>query len=206
VDNHFEVESSRIVHRGRVITLRTDQVRTPGGDLAERDVVEHPGAVVIVALDDTGRVLLVTQYRHPVRGWLTELPAGLLDHAGEDPYTTARRELHEETDLRADTWHTLLDLRTSPGGMNEPGRIYLARDLHPIHEPDRHHRGANGEYEEADMRAEWVDLDQAISQALAGTITNGATVAGLLATAHARDHDWTTLRAPDALWPPRTLD
>jgi ADP-ribose pyrophosphatase len=160
---------------------------------------------MIVALDDTRRVLLVTQYRHPVRGHLVELPAGLLDQAGEDPYAAARRELYEEADLRADTWHTLLDLRTSPGGMNEPGRVYLARDLHPVPDPDRHRRGGNGEYEEADLRAFWTDLDQAVADAMAGTIQNAATVAGLLAAAHARDHGWTPLRPADAPWLPRTV-
>lgn len=133
----YEVVASRTIHQGRVIDLHVDQVRMPGGEVAERDVVEHPGAVMIVALDEMDRTLLVTQYRHPVRGWLTELPAGLLDRAGEDPYAAARRELYEEADLSADTWHTLLDLRTSPGGMNEPGRVYLARDLRLVPELQR---------------------------------------------------------------------
>ena len=202
----YEVTSSRTIHRGRVITVRTDQVRTPGGEVAERDVVEHPGAVMIVALDDASRVLLVTQYRHPVRGWLTELPAGLLDHTGEDPYTAARRELREEGDLVAGTWHTLLDLRISPGGMNERGRVYLARNLDTVPTADRYQRGRNGEYEEADMRAEWVDLDQAVTNALAGTLQNGATIAGLLATAYARDHQWQPLRPADSPWPPHHLN
>lgn len=201
----YEVTSSRTIHRGRVITLHTDQVRMPDGQVAERDVVEHPGAVMIVALDDAGRVLLVSQYRHPVRGHLVELPAGLLDQAGEDPHAAARRELHEEADLRADTWHTLLDLRISPGGMNEPGRVYLARDLHPVPDHERHHRGSNGEHEEADLKAFWTDLDQAIADVMAGTIQNAATVAGLLAAAHARDHDWKPLRPADVPWPPRHL-
>lgn len=204
--NSYEIASSRIVHRGRVITLHTDQVRTPSGNLAERDVVEHPGAVMIVALDDTDRVLLVSQYRHPVRGWLTELPAGLLDRTGEDPFAAAKRELYEEADLRANTWHTLLDLRISPGGMNEPGRIYLARDLHSVPHAERHHRGGNGEYEEADMRSTWIDLDHAVTDILAGIIQHGATVAGLLATATARAQNWTPLRAPNLPWLPRHVD
>lgn len=83
--NGYELTSSRIIHHGRVITLHTDQVRMPDGEVAERDVVEHPGAVVIVALDDAGRVLLVTQYRHPVRGNLVELPAGSSTKRGKTP-------------------------------------------------------------------------------------------------------------------------
>lgn len=201
--NDYEVVASRTIHRGRVITLRTDQVRTPAGDLAERDVVEHPGAVMVVALDNADRVLLVTQYRHPIRGWLTELPAGLMDHPGETPLQAARRELHEEADLYADTWHTLIDLRVSPGGMNEPGRVHLARDLHPVPAGERHVRGSNGEHEEATMRTAWVDLDQAVNNVFTGRILNATTVAGLLATAHTRAHNWNTLRSPDTPWIPR---
>jgi 8-oxo-dGDP phosphatase len=100
----------------------------------------------------------------------------------------------------------LLDLRISPGGMNEPGRVYLARDLHPVPVAERHHRGGDGEFEEADLRSEWMDLGRAVDAAFAGRIQNGATVAGLLAAAHARNHDWESLRAPDATWLPRTLD
>jgi ADP-ribose pyrophosphatase len=199
----YEVVASRTVHQGRVITLHTDQVRTPSGDIAERDVVEHPGAVMVVALDEADRVLLVTQYRHPVRGWLTELPAGLMDRPDETPLQAARRELHEEADLYADTWHTLLDLRVSPGGMNEPGRVHLARDLRPVPIEERHVRGSNGEHEEATMRATWVDLDEAVNDVLAGRILNVTTAAGLLAATHARDHNWDTLRSPDAPWIPR---
>jgi ADP-ribose pyrophosphatase len=163
----------------------------PSGVVVERDVVEHPGAVMIVALDDSGEVLLVSQYRHPVGGFLVELPAGLLDKEQEAPVDAARRELFEEAGLRATAWHTLLDLRISPGGMNEIGRVYLARDLPPVPESERYNLGQDGGYEEADLRTEWVDLDDAVSQALAGEIQNGTTIAGLLAAAHAR-----------APWPP----
>ena len=201
----YDVVASHTVHRGRVITLRTDKVRTPTGAIAERDVVDHPGAVMVVALDDAGQVLLVSQYRHPVRGWLTELPAGLLDQAGEDALSAARRELFEEADLRADTWHTLLDLRVSPGGMNEQGRVYLARDLHAVPPGERHQRGAEGDYEEADMRAEWANLDRAVADVLAGRIQNAATISGLLAAAYARDHGWSPLRPADAAWPAHHL-
>lgn len=203
--NGYDVTSSRTIHRGRVITLHTDQVRMPDGEIAERDVVEHPGAVMIVALDDAGCVLLVTQYRHPVRGNLVELPAGLLDQTGEDPYAAARRELYEEADLRADTWHTLLDLRISPGGMNEPGRVYLARDLRPVPDAERHHRGGNGEHEEADLQTFWTDLDQAVADVMAGNIQNVATAAGLLAAAHARNQQWKPLRPAETPWLPRHL-
>jgi 8-oxo-dGDP phosphatase len=198
----YQVIASRTIHDGRVISLRTDHVRMPGGAVVERDVVEHPGAVMIVALDDSGGVLLVSQYRHPVGGFLLELPAGLLDKERESPVDAARRELFEEAGLRAAAWHTLLDLRISPGGMNEIGRVYLARDLTPVPEGERFYLGQGGEYEEADLRAEWVDLDDAVRRALAGEIQNGTTVAGLLAAAHTRDRNWRSLRPADAPWPP----
>lgn len=84
---------------------------------------------MVVALDGDGRVFLISQYRHPVGGFLIELPAGLLDKDRETPADAARRELFEEAALYAATWHTLLDLRVSPRGMKEIGRVYLARDL-----------------------------------------------------------------------------
>lgn len=202
----FEVVSHRVVHTGRVITVRTDTVRAPTGEVVERDVVEHPGAVVVVALDEADRVLLVRQYRHPVRGWLTELPAGLLDRPDEPAARAARRELFEEADLRAQTWHTLVDLRVSPGGMNERGRVYLARDLQVVPEPERYRRGGGGEVEEADLRREWVGLDRAVAEVMAGRIQNAATVAGLLAAFYARTHQWRPLREADAPWMPRHLD
>jgi len=200
----YEVVSSRTVHRGRVITLRTDQVRTPGGAIAERDVVEHPGAVVVVALEGD-QVMLVSQYRHPVRGDLTELPAGLLDTPGEDPFAAARRELYEEADLWARTWNTLLDLRVSPGGMNEVVRVYLARDVTRVPDGERFRRGSGEEYEEATMRAEWVPLDRAVADVCGGVIQSVAAVAGLLAVDKARAQRWQTLRPADVPWPPHIL-
>lgn len=201
----YDVVSSRPVHRGRVISVRTDAVRMPDGAVAERDVIEHPGAVVIVALDEHDRVFLLDQWRHPVGGYLTELPAGLLDQAGESPWDAARRELYEEAALRAATWHTLVDLRVSPGAMNEIGRVYLARDLTVVPEEERFVPGGAGEHEEADLRTAWVPLGEAVARVMAGDIVNGAAVAGLLAAAHVRAHGWAGLRPADLPWPPRRL-
>lgn len=198
----YHVVASRTIHEGRVISLHTDHVQMPNGAVVERDVVEHPGAVMIVALDSRGRVFLLSQYRHPVGGFLVELPAGLLDKERETPLDAARRELFEEAALRATTWHTLLDLRISPGGMNEIGRVYLARDLTAVPESERFQLGQDGEVEEADFRTEWVDLDDAADRALAGEIQNSTTVAGLLAAARARDYNWQPLRPADAPWLP----
>lgn len=182
--------------RGRVIGVVSDEVTMPGGGTGVRDWVRHPGAVAAVALDDRGRVLLVRQYRHPAGRPLWELPAGLLDVAGEPALETVRRELAEEGDVRAARWHTLLDLLTTPGGSDEAMRVYLARDISPVPRPERHDRTD----EEAVMTVVWTDLDAAVARALAGDIENAACVAGLLAAAHARDRDWAPLRPADAPW------
>lgn len=202
----YETVDSRPVHRGRVIRVRTDVVRMPGGATAERDVIEHPGAVMVVALDEQDRVFLLDQWRHPVGGYLTELPAGVLDRDDETPLDAAKRELFEEAALRAATWHTLLDLRVSPGAMNEIGRVFLARDLTVVPDEERFALGGAGEHEEADLATAWVPLDEAVDRVMAGRIVNAAAVAGLLAAAHVRDRSWAGLRPADLPWPPRRLD
>jgi 8-oxo-dGDP phosphatase len=195
----FAVESSRSVHKGRVMGLRVDEVRMPGGRTATREVIEHVGAVAVVALDSAGRVVLVRQYRHPVGDWLIELPAGLLDVPGEPPLAGAGRELVEETGLRAARWHTLVDLRPSPGVSEEAIRVYLARDLTEVAEADRH----VGTEEETDLGVHRVPLDEAVASIFAGAIENSAAVAGLLAAAYARDRDWAPLRPAEAPWAAR---
>jgi 8-oxo-dGDP phosphatase len=193
----YDVSASELVYRsGHVIDVHRDTVVMPAGGTATRDVVWHPGAVGIIALDDDGRVLLLHQYRHPVRQLLWEPPAGLLDEPGEDPLETAKRELFEEAHLRADRWDVLLDVFTSPGMSSEAVRIYLARSTTPADGP-RH----AGEHEEADMPVEWVPLDEAVRLVAGGALHNPLTAMGVLATAAARDQGWSTLRRADAPWP-----
>jgi ADP-ribose pyrophosphatase len=186
----YEVESSEIAFRGRVVSVRKDLVRMPGGDTSQRDVVVHPGAVAVVALDDRDRVLLVRQYRHPVGEHLWELPAGLRDQHGESRLETARRELLEEGGVRATSWHTLVDSLSSPGMTDEALRIYLARDIHVVDAADR----PIVEHEELEMELDWVDLDEACRLALAGEIRNGTALIGVLAAARARSGGYSTLR------------
>jgi 8-oxo-dGTP pyrophosphatase MutT (NUDIX family) len=133
----YEVHGSREVYRGKVISLRVDEVAMPGGSVAERDVVVHPGAVGVVALREDGTVLLLRQYRHPVGETLWELPAGILDVDGEPALQAAQRELGEEAFLTARTWAVLADMYSSPGMSNEAVRLYLARDLEEIPEERR---------------------------------------------------------------------
>jgi 8-oxo-dGDP phosphatase len=193
----YDVEASHVAFRsGRVIDVRTDAVSFPGGGAATRDIVVHPGAVGIIALDDDERVLLVRQYRHPVRQRLWEPPAGLLDEPGEDPLATARRELFEETHHEAGRWDVLVDAFTSPGMTDEAIRIYLARDVRPA-EGDRH----EAEDEERDMPVAWFPLDEAVAAVLTGRLHNPLAVMGLLAAAHARVNRFADLRPGDASWP-----
>lgn len=190
----YEVLSSETVYEGRVISLRKDEVAMPGDTSSQRDVVVHPGAVGVVALDKDNRVLLVNQYRHPVRARLDELPAGLLDKPGEPALEAIRRELAEEAGLAADTWHVLVDAYSSPGMADEAIRVFLARDLREVHQDVQEH-------EEADMTTEWVPLDEAVRRVLAGELQNGMAVQGLLAADRAARDGFTGLRPADAPWP-----
>ncbi len=131
-----QVLSSETVYTGKIVSLKVDRITLPGGGVAVREVVDHPGAVVIVALDDSGNVYLVRQYRHPIGRYLLELPAGGLE-PGEDPLTTARRELREEVGFEARHWAELGSFFSSPGFANERLDAFLARDLVPARgEPD----------------------------------------------------------------------
>lgn len=186
----YQVLDSTERFANKVFRLVSDTVTMPGGGSAVRDYLRHVGAVGAVALDDTGRVLLIRQYRHPVGEWMWELPAGLTDVPGEPPLETARRELAEEADVAAGRWDLLVDLNTSPGCTDERIRLYLARDVSDVPVADRHVRTD----EEADLSSTWFDLDEAVDMAFTGRITNAACVAGVLAAARARDSDWRTLR------------
>ncbi|MEN3359260.1 MAG: 8-oxo-dGDP phosphatase [Mycobacteriales bacterium] len=195
----FVVQSSREEYRGRIMALRVDEVLMPDGAVAVREVIEHLGAVAVVALDDDGRVTLIRQYRHAVGEYLRELPAGLLDVPGEPAPATAARELYEEASLRAGRWHTLLDLRPTPGLSDEAVRVFLARDLREVPERERY----VATHEEVDLSVQRVPLDEAVAAALAGEIENAVAVAGVLAAARARDAGWAPLRPADTPWPAR---
>ena len=188
----YEAMSSDTVFTGRVVSLRRDIVTMPGGTTSQRDVVVHPGAVGVVALQGTD-VLLVNQYRHPVTRRLDELPAGLLDVAGEPALRCAQRELMEEAGYEAATWHLLVDILTSPGMTDESIRIFLARDLRPVERDVQEH-------EELEMTTRWVPLASAVDAALAGELENGPCVAGVLAASVAVQRDFAGLRPPDAPW------
>lgn len=174
-----EVVWSKPRFEGRVWAVRTDLVDLGDGQRVERDVIVHPGAVGIIAVDDDLRVLMVRQYRHPVGALLWEPPAGLLDIDGEDPLDAAARELYEETGFRAREWAVLVDAFTSPGGSDEAVRVYLARGLTEVDGAERYH----GDGEERDMPACWAPLAAARDAVLGGRLHNPLAVMGILAAA-----------------------
>lgn len=191
-DHVFETASSETLHTGKIFALRRDQVRMPGGKLVTREVVEHFGAVAVVAMDEGNNIPMVYQYRHAFGRRLWELPAGLLDIDGEPAHLTAARELHEEAGLRADTWRVLVDLDSTPGFSDESVRVYLATGLSEVERPEAHD-------EEADMTMRWYPLEEAARKALSGEIVNGIAVAGILA-AHAVTTGFAQPRPVGSAW------
>lgn len=159
-----------------VVALRRDEVHPPGDEETfTRIVLEHPGAVVVLAVDDRRRAFCLWQYRHPVRRRFVELPAGLLDAEGEEPLDTARRELREEAGLEAEEWTHLASTWSTPGITDERMHLYLARgltdspadDFQPVHE-------------EAEMSTGWVPVDDLLAAVLDGRIADGPLVQALL--------------------------
>ena len=172
--HNFEVLDSHLLHDAPIIALRRDRLLMPGGTTSNREIVEHFGAVAVVAMDDEGCIAMVEQYRHSVGRRLWELPAGILDIYQEAELETAKRELQEEAGLAADDWAVLVDVVTSPGFAEEAVRIFLARGLHEVERPE-------AEHEEADMDFAWVALDEARARVMRGEIVNSIAVAGILA-------------------------
>ena len=161
------------VFEGKVFDVNRETVGFGGGTMV-REYTAHHGAVAVLAIDDDDRVLLINQYRQPVRTRLWEIPAGLLDVEGEDPLDAAKRELAEETDLVADDWSEPLAFFTSPGQSDEQVTLYEARGLHSA--PAPHHRTD----EEAEIVVRWVSLDEALDAAFSGRIGNAILLIALL--------------------------
>ena len=175
----IDVTRSDVVYAGRVWDVRSDTFDY-NGEPTVRDYVAHTGAVAVAAVDDDGRILLLQQYRHPLRARDWEVPAGLLDIEGEPPAETGRRELAEEADLTATRWSPLVSVNTSPGGSDEVVHIFLAEGLSPS--PETYAREA----EEADIRLEWVPLDDAVTAVLEGRMQNAILATAVLAASERR--------------------
>jgi len=175
----WPVASSTDLHRDDwVVALRSDRIQRPGHLEEEpfrRLVLEHPGAVIILAVDDQERVLCMRQYRHAAQRRLVELPAGLCDVDGEDPLEVARRELLEEAETEAGEWTHLTSTYSSPGISNELMHFYLARDLRAADRGD-----FVLEHEEADMETFWVPYDDLVAAVLDGRIGDAPVVVAVL--------------------------
>jgi len=173
------VVASRVVHQGHYLTFRVDTIERADGSRAERDVVGHPGAVAILAVDPDGEVLLVRQFRVPAGRVLLEIPAGTLDvdaatGAIEDHALAARRELEEETGYRAGTWRHLASFWTAPGFATELMHLWLATDLRPA---DGERLGPD---EDEHLRLERMPLRDAVAATERGEIADAKSILGLL--------------------------
>lgn len=186
-------------YQGRITAMRSDLVAMPDGTTGRRDYLAHPGAVGVLALDDADRVLVLRQYRHPVRHKLWEVPAGLLDVPGEPPLLAAQRELYEEAHHKAADWRVLVDFYNTPGSSDEAIRIFLARGLT---EADGERYAAHAE--ESDLEVAWAPLADLVPLILAGELHNPTLIMGTLAVVAARTGTGLdNLRPPNAPWPAR---
>jgi 8-oxo-dGDP phosphatase len=198
----WQVTATVTPFTGNKTSVRTDDVVMPDGSVHSRDYQVHPGSVAVLALDEDGRVLVLRQYRHPVRHKLWEIPAGLLDVPGENPLHAAQRELYEEAHVKAEDWRVLTDVYTTPGGCDEAVRIFLARDLSEA----EGERFAVSE-EEADMEQARVPLEELVRGALAGDLHNNCLVVGALSlTAVLAGGGVDSLRPAEAPWPARPFE
>ncbi|MFK4105867.1 NUDIX domain-containing protein [Streptomyces sp. NPDC019531] len=195
----WEIRATETPFVGNKTSVRRDEVVMPDGSVVRRDYQVHPGSVGVLALDDEDRVLLIRQYRHPVRQKLWEIPAGLLDVPGENPLHAAQRELYEEAHVKAEDWRVLTDVYTSPGGCDEAIRIFLARGLSEAEEE----RFAV-EDEEIDLEYARVSVDELVRGVLAGELHNNCLVVGVLSLVAARASGGLDgLRSAEAEWPAR---
>ena len=172
------VTRSELAFHGKVWDIRRDTFELEPGHPIVREYMDHTGAVAVLAMDDDGRVLLINQYRHPIGEHEWELPAGLLDVAGEPPLAAAQRELAEEVDLAAATWTELITFHTSPGGSNEVLHVYRAEGLTATPAFARTE-------EEAQIVVRWAPLQEVVDAVLAGRLRNSILIVGVLA-AHAQ--------------------
>lgn len=180
----WPVVDSTDLHRDDwVVALRRDRITAPGSDRTDPDqafarlVLEHPGAALVLAVDDDERVCLVRQYRHPGAGTFLELPAGLCDVDGEDPVETAKRELAEEAGLAAERWQHLLTTYPSVGISAERHHLYLARGLRPVERP----QDFVPAHEEAHLEVVWAGVDEVLDAVLAGRAEEGPLAVAVLA-------------------------
>ena len=179
-DQSWPLAKSEVGFANGYLSLTVDTIVSPDGGEHSRVVVHPHRAVGVLAIDEQQRVLLVEQYRHPMGKSMLEIPAGIMDVAGESARTTAERELLEEADLRAASWTQLLTIAPTVGYSTETITLFAATELTAVPEDERIIREA----EEADLVSWWVDLALAVEAVFAGRITDAKTVVAILAAAH----------------------
>lgn len=165
--------SSKVVFRGRIFNVVSDEVEEPGGVRARREIIRHPGSIVVLALDDSSRpprLLLERQYRYAADARLWELPAGRID-PGESQLTAAKRELLEETGFSARKWQRALSFYASPGFLDEVMHVFLARSLV---------KGKAQPEDDERIQVRFFPLPQVIRMALSGKIPDAKTLASVL--------------------------
>ena len=195
---HPPVTDSETVFHGVVWDVVRERFEFNGATIA-REFISHTGAVAILAIDERDRVLLIKQYRHPIRARDWELPAGLLDVLGEAPMLAAQRELAEEADLEAEDWSLLCDFASSPGGSNEAICVFLARGVRAtahVHERTD---------EEAGIAVRWVPLDDVVTAILERRVQNSILIIAALTAHAARNRGWDSLGDADSPWPRHPL-
>jgi ADP-ribose pyrophosphatase len=164
------------IYSGRVIRLNLERVRLPNGNIADLEIIHHPGGAAVVALDEHDRICLLRQFRHAANGWLWELPAGKIDNR-EPPFDTVQRELEEEAGRRAGAWRSLGQCYSSPGVFTEIVHLFMATQLTSVE--------VNFEAHEV-IEVHWKAFDEALAMAHSGEIEDGKTLVGIFRAAGLR--------------------
>lgn len=171
--------SSRSILKGKILHMMEDQVLTPGGKLANREIVRHMGAVCVIPVDNDGNAVMERQYRYAIDEVITEVPAGKLDYASEDHLDAARRELREETGYTADTWIDLGSFYPAPAYSDEKIQMYLAQDLH---------KGDRELDEDENINVELIPLQELVSDVMKGRISDSKTQLAIMKAAYYLSH------------------
>ena len=200
--NPRELLSRETQFEGYVFDVVRERFRlSPGEEPLARDFMRHPGAVAIAALNERDEILLINQYRQPTGMNLWEIPAGMLDVEGESPLAAAQRELLEETDLRAETWHTLTEFHNSPGVSTEANRVFLARGISEVPAAERIERTG----EEAEIVARWFPLEEAVTAVLSSRLHSPSAAIAVLAARASVERGHADLTDASAEWPAHPL-
>ncbi len=165
--------SVKPVFGGRVIQVNVEKVQLPNGNVADLEIVHHPGGAAVAAIDEQRRICLLRQFRHAANGWVWELPAGKIDNR-EPPLQTAQRELEEEAGTVATHWESLGDVLSSPGVFTEVVHLFLATGLHAVASKNEEHEV---------LEVHWKPLDEVLRMAVSGELRDGKSLAAIFRAA-----------------------